>query len=556
MTYPPGPPTHPSTPFGAIPPPPRNRQALTLVLGAIVVVLALVLAAGIVFVVKARKGDIYVPGLTLAAVNDPGIDPFTDPVLVAGAGNLPANVALTARAGAPDLGGRAVNGTEAGLYATGDTMACDTAALSNRLMADPAKAAAWASVFGINTASIPHYLNTLTPVVLTADTWVTNHTYTTGRAEPFQSVLQRGTSVYVDAAGVPRAMCSCGNPLAPPASAPLGGYRLEGQPWPGYQSREVTRIAYNNQNVTAVNRTTTIVPGAPTPVANANGGSVLQLLNFLTGEVLPQTLGGLLDLSGLPPLSEPLPSPASLNTPFTAGTDEDAERNGLLEAGNPVAAPAVEERAAEDNGLPVGAPASDSPADSPSGEPGSGVPGSAEVPASGAPESPASENPAAQSPPAAAAVPTSFSGAGDLIGSFVFDDAGLAVSCSVPAGAPSGTITLTCSDGVPRTVGATALQRAAVLGATDATGVWTLALSSRSVVVRSASWTVAQPEIPRSAPPAETSTETYEAPPPAETPTETPTTTEPTTSEYLPPPEEPTQAPESPAEVPYSSPAA
>ncbi|MHC3003705.1 DUF6777 domain-containing protein [Gordonia sp. GN26] len=555
MTYPPGPPTHPSTPFGAIPPRPRNRQALTLVLGAIVVVLALVLAAGIVFVVKARKGDIYVPGLTLTAVNDPGIDPFTDPVLVAGAGNLPANVALTASAGAPDMGGRAVNGTEAGLYATGDTMACDTAALSNRLMADPATAAAWASVFGISTAAIPHYLNTLTPVVLTADTWVTNHTFTTGRAEPFQSVLQRGTSVYVDAAGVPRAMCSCGNPLAPPAAAPLGGYRLEGQPWPGYQTREVTRIAYNNQNVTAVNRTTTIVPGAPTPVANANGGSVLQLLNFLTGEIIPQTLGGILDLSGLPPLSELLPTPASLNTPFTAATDDDAERNGLLEAGNPVAAPAVEERAAEDNGLPVGAPASDSPADSPAEEPGSGVPGSAEVPAPGSAENPASENPAVPSPPETASVPTSFSGAGDLIGSFVFDDAGLAVSCSAPAGATSGTIALTCSDGVPRSVSAAALQRAAVLGATDATGVWTLALSSRAVVVRSASWTVAQPEIPRSAPPAETSTETYEAPPPEETHTETPTTTEPTT-EYVPPPEEPSQAPESPAEVPYSSPAA
>ncbi|GAC55384.1 hypothetical protein M0655_14535 [Gordonia amicalis] len=461
MTYPPGFPIHPSTPFGAIPPQPQNRRALTLVLGAIVVVLALVLAAGIVFVVKARKGDIYVPGLTLAAANDPGIDPFTDPVLVAGAGNLPGNVALSASVGAPDMGGRAVNGTEAGLYATGDTSACDTAALSDRLMADPATAAAWTSVFGISTAAIPHYLNTLTPVVLTADTWVTNHTYTSGRAEPFQSVLQRGTSVYVDAAGVPRTMCSSGNPLAPPVSAPLGGYRLEGQPWPGYQSREVTRIAYNNQNVTAGSRTSMIVPGAPTPVAGTSG-SVLQLLNFLTGEILPRTMGGLLDLSGLPPLSELLPTPADLNTPFAAGTDEDAERNGLLEAGNPAAAPAVVERAAKDNGLPAVAPASDS-----SEQPGSGASGPAEAPSSGSSENPASPKSESESPASQTAVP---------------------------------------------------------------------------------------PEIPRSAPPADTST--YEAPPPAETHTETPTTTEPTTSEYVPPPEESGQAPEPPAEVPYSSPAA
>ncbi|WP_308071211.1 DUF6777 domain-containing protein [Gordonia paraffinivorans] len=186
-------------------------------------------------------------------------------MVAAGAGELPGNVALTANVGAPDMGGRAVNGTEPGLYATGDSAACDTAALSNRLMADPAAAAAWAGVFGISTASIPYYLNTLTPVVLTADTWVTNHTFASGRANPFQAILQRGTAVYVDAAGVPRAVCSCSNPLAPPAAAPIGGYRLEGQPWPGDQTRSVTRVAYADQHVTDVAGTTTLVPGAPAP---------------------------------------------------------------------------------------------------------------------------------------------------------------------------------------------------------------------------------------------------------------------------------------------------
>ncbi|MBD0862914.1 hypothetical protein IA539_17155 [Gordonia sp. zg691] len=575
MTYPPGPPAHPSTPFGAIPPEPRGARTLTLVLGAIVVVLALVLAGGIVFVLKARDGDIYVPGLTLTAANDPGIDPFTDPVLVAGAGTLPDNVALTGSVGASDLGGRAVNGTEPGLYGTGDSAACDTAALSNRLLADPPTAQAWASVYGIGTADIPHYLNTLTPVVLTADTWVTNHSFTSGRAVPFQSILQRGTAVYVDSAGVPRAMCSCGNPLAPPAAAPLGGYRLEGQPWRGYQSRSVTRIAYADQNVTTVHGTTTIVPGTP-QATGTPGAPILQLLDILTGQIFGKPAGGLLDVSGLAPPTGPLPTPAALNTPFRADTEDDAEHNGLAGPGNPAPAQAVEKRAAEDGGLPEGAPASDSPgpgvdqpapaSENPRSEnPGSEIPG-ADVPgpASSAPDGPAPESPApapggseippappaSEVPPATPPTPTSFSGVGEVIADFAFDDAGLAVGCDVPSVAATGSVELTCTDNVPRSVPATALRRSSVAGATDPTGVWTLSLtttgSSETVVVRSATWTVDRTDTPTTTAPA---TPTHVAPPAEETHSETTTTT--TTTEYVPPPEEPSPAsPETPAEVP------
>ncbi|WP_247604118.1 DUF6777 domain-containing protein [Gordonia paraffinivorans] len=316
-------------------------------------------------------------------------------MVAAGAGELPGNVALTANVGAPDMGGRAVNGTEPGLYATGDSAACDTAALSNRLMADPAAAAAWAGVFGISTASIPYYLNTLTPVVLTADTWVTNHTFASGHANPFQAILQRGTAVYVDAAGVPRAVCSCSNPLAPPAAAPIGGYRLEGQPWPSYQTRSVTRVAYADQHVTDVAGTTTLVPGAP---AAAPGAPVLQVLNFLTGLFVELPAGGSLDLSGLPPLTEPLPTPASLNTPFAAETEDDAERNGLAAAHNPAAAPAVEQRSVEDGGLPVGAPESDVPASGADGTDPS-------APAAGAESGAPGAEPSAPQSPAAGSVP-------------------------------------------------------------------------------------------------------------------------------------------------------
>ncbi|AFR46734.1 DUF6777 domain-containing protein [Gordonia sp. KTR9] len=579
MTYPPGPPTHPPTPYGPIPPQSDSRRALTLVLCAIVVVLALILAAGIVFVAKARDGDIYVPGLTLTAANDPGIDPFTDPVLVAGSGDLPENVALTGTAGAADLGGRAVNGTDAGLYGSGDAAACDTAALSNRLLADPPAARAWASVYGISTADIPHYLNTLTPVVLTTDTWVTNHSYTSGRAVPFQSVLQRGTAVYVDSAGVPRAMCSCGNPLAPPTAAPLGGYRLEGRPWEGYKSRSVARIAYSNQHVTAVGKSTTIVPAPPAPQPGTPAGDVLELLNFLTGQLFSQPAGGLLDLSGFPPPSGPLPTPAALNTPFEAGTDEDAERNGLLAPGDPAAAPALEKRAEEHDGLPEGAPSTDSPAPDSSGpdsagpdtpSPGSDAPApDASVPASDVPvpeepgyEAPGSEVPGPASEPGAPGVPgpenpaeapatpTSFSGSGEVVGSFSFDDAGLSVGCTVPHTPELGTVSLSCTDGVARSVAGAALQRSSVSGSTTGTGVWTLTLTavgaSQTVTVRSANWIVVPPAAPASEPPAP-DVSTDAAPPTEEAAVDTTTTT--TTTENPPAPEAPAE-PEAPAQTP------
>ena len=60
---------------------------------------------------------------------------------------------------------------------------------------------------------------TLSPVVLTQDTRVTDHGFDSGQPRPFQSVLQTGTAVLIDDRGVPRVRCACGNPLAEPQSA-------------------------------------------------------------------------------------------------------------------------------------------------------------------------------------------------------------------------------------------------------------------------------------------------------------------------------------------------
>lgn len=97
-------------------------------------------------------------------------------------------------------------------------------------------------------------MRSLQPVVLMHDTWVTNHGYRDGRAVPFQSVLQAGTAVLIDAYGVPRVQCGCGNPLAPRWT----GYVVptSGTPWPGYNPTYVINIyapEYHNTTINVTN---------------------------------------------------------------------------------------------------------------------------------------------------------------------------------------------------------------------------------------------------------------------------------------------------------------
>ena len=109
------------------------------------------------------------------------------------------------------------------------------------LQQHPDKAAAWAGVLGIPTANIATFVATLTPVLLTNDTLVTNHGFRDGRATTLQSVLQAGTAVMVDATGTPRVKCNCGNPLTPPDPT-VTTTRLRGTGWPGYSPTLVTVV--------------------------------------------------------------------------------------------------------------------------------------------------------------------------------------------------------------------------------------------------------------------------------------------------------------------------
>ena len=97
----------------------------------------------------------------------------------------------------PPVAGQITNvgGNAPGLYGGTNVLnVCDKDALVGFLTGpgNEAKARAWAGVLGISAASIPSYIDGLTPVILRLDTRVTNHGFSNGVAYPVDAVLQAG----------------------------------------------------------------------------------------------------------------------------------------------------------------------------------------------------------------------------------------------------------------------------------------------------------------------------------------------------------------------------
>ncbi|MFE7589671.1 DUF6777 domain-containing protein [Kitasatospora sp. NPDC057512] len=191
--------------------------------------------------------------VALQAPADPGPDPFTPSVETQGvSAPAPASAVPTvtptavptvtptaqhpggasSRSGSPTAL-HSVEGSSAGLYAgTMGRPSCDTERLIGMLSTGDT-GRAWASAAGIAQADVPGYLRSLTSAYLRVDTRVTNHNYQSGAVVEYQSALQAGTAVLVDAQGVPRVRCSCGNPLKPPAL--VSNARYTGKAWAGFQ---------------------------------------------------------------------------------------------------------------------------------------------------------------------------------------------------------------------------------------------------------------------------------------------------------------------------------
>ena len=247
----PAPPAPPAAvgPAPEAPPSPRNRTILWLAVGGLGVLFVAVAAALVL-----TRGDGGGGGgnseIFLEPVAYATPDSFTANVDVhnaAQAGSTTATTAPIIPTTAPadpsaNAAVRSVSGAWPGLYGgTRDRATCDKDKLVSFLKANPDKARAWAGVVGVQPSQIEGYVDTLTPIILQRDTRVTNHGFRNGRATPIQSVLQAGTAVMVDAYGVPRVKCNCGNPLAEPQALSRAP-RYTGERWPTFSPANVIRV--------------------------------------------------------------------------------------------------------------------------------------------------------------------------------------------------------------------------------------------------------------------------------------------------------------------------
>ena len=202
--------------------------------------------------------------VTLESVKSPGPDPF-----------MPSVGTDLAGVRQPRGTGGTLAGNTPGLY--GGTLkkaSCNPQQMVSFLHAHPDKAAAWAGVLGIRPADIPGYVAGLTPVVLRADTAVTNHGYVEGHVTSFAAVLQAGTAVLIDQHGQPVTKCSCGNPLTHPMAYSQPVY--VGKQWG----------SFSPASVTYVQRTTVIVKWV-TVVNLATGGTFRRQPDTAADQPLP-----------------------------------------------------------------------------------------------------------------------------------------------------------------------------------------------------------------------------------------------------------------------------
>lgn len=213
----------------------------------------------------------------LEPAEEVGVDPFLDDVQL---GPIPDQDQLdgsrTADIGDEAGGIASLQGDTANLFA-GDPNrdACDKDQLIAALSEDAALGRAWGSVHGLSPPEIVGFIENLTPVFLTNDTRVTNHGYRSGDFVARNATLQAGTAVLIDARGVPRVRCVCGNPLVEPT--PVAEAATVGEPWAGYDQGDVTVIvpaAAAFDEITLIDITTGSSYQAPLGVASPISGEV------------------------------------------------------------------------------------------------------------------------------------------------------------------------------------------------------------------------------------------------------------------------------------------
>ena len=260
-----------------------------------VVAWAAVAVIAAVGVVVLKAGDSPAgASVRLAQADQAGADPFTESVAIGETVDFPGNVEAVNASVRQDLpadagtGTLTADGTIPGLYGgSGERSMCDPTKLVTFLAKNPAKAAAWAAVFGIGTDAIDDFVGRLTPVVLTSDTLVTNHGYRHGRATAHTAVLQAGTAVMVDVSGVPRVKCNCGNPLVPPPRDSLTTLPTVGEKWSGYALSEVVSVRPGHPTGSVV--LTEVTSGEPVTVPVGAGTATTTTTSVATSTTTAAT---------------------------------------------------------------------------------------------------------------------------------------------------------------------------------------------------------------------------------------------------------------------------
>ncbi|RAG81196.1 hypothetical protein DN069_34145 [Streptacidiphilus pinicola] len=380
--------------------PPWWRRSSLLVPAALVVGLAVALS--VVLLTRPASAQTVM----LQPAGSTGPDPFTTP---AHSGPSPSHSARPSHSAAPVPAGatsgaggvHTVSGTSVGLYGGTERIStCDVPQMSAFLRANRDKGAAWAGVEGIREDQIDAFLHSLTPVLLRTDTRVTNHGFANGAATSFQSVLEAGTAVLVDANGAPRARCACGNPLLVPVVTTRSSYT--GTTWATFNTQNVVVIlpAVTSVNVIVIYNETTGT-WFERPTGSTGGGDV---------PIPPPATA-----SGSPGATSGAPSGTSSSGPAIAST--------TCLSGSPVGSASA--ATASGSGSPVGAPPPGSAQPCPSGSSASA--------ASSSPASPsASPSPSASTPSTAPSLSPS-TGTAPSTGSGVIPPGGGGGSAAVPA---------------------------------------------------------------------------------------------------------------------------
>jgi hypothetical protein len=214
---------------------------------AIVLVIALVVAGSNKSTGStAPRGQIF-----LTAADSTGPNAFTPSVAKAFAVGAATTTTAPPSPSAPGAVS-AVPGNTVGLYGgTLNLTTCNAQQMVRYLLANPGLGQAWAQAEGIPYSGLPSYIESLTPVLLRADTQVTNHSYANGVAIPEQSVLQAGTAVLIDNYGIPRARCYCGNPLTPAVAVPVAPTYV-GPQWPTFSPTTIVVVEPSPAPLTTV----------------------------------------------------------------------------------------------------------------------------------------------------------------------------------------------------------------------------------------------------------------------------------------------------------------